>query len=252
MAMGVSANNAEIQLLMISDRSLSSILEHEGYKKVGIHSYVATNFFEIKGVLSRYKVDAIMINWEYEDIDPIEVIFIIKKQEEFKHIPIIVTSIHGVDERVQKLKEVDLFVKQPIPRVILLERIRKLLNLKTRSSERVSDPKIYLRRVKVRADQGGALKMNLADISESGIFMYSEKSLQVGQAVHLEFSLPGVKTPLRIQGEVKRVSRMHKINDKFNKGIGVEFLKFEGSSEEDLLRFIEEKQPDKDFISYYL
>jgi hypothetical protein len=240
----------EIRLLMVTGSSLSATLEKKGYRSVGVQAYIASNLVEVKKALSRYSIDALLIDWEYQAIDPFEIMKFIEASKMYHHIPVVITSVHRCDDRIGEYKGVALFVKQPVPRVIILERIRRLLQRDHRESERLPLKEFYLGRVKVKL-ANETLTMALADISMSGIFLYSETSLEHGQELHLDFSLPGVDAPLDIEGKVIRVARMHKINDKMNKGIAIQFTKFNGKTEEVLSEFLKTYKPDTNFMSYY-
>lgn len=250
MGQALQALSEDIHLLMVAENSLSTTLEHEGYKTIGVRSHLASTFSEVKKAMNKRHIDVILIDWEFKDLNAFEVIQYIRTHSHHKHIPIIVSSVHICDDRVGKLKEIDLFVKQPVPRVLLLERIRRLLDRKHRKDQRVALNEFYLGDVKVKVDKR-VFSMVLADISMTGIFLYSENSLENGQSVQLEFSLPGADQ-LQVEGEVVRVSRMHKINDKMNKGIAVQFTKFKGKTEESLTSFLKENKPESNFMYYYL
>ncbi len=241
----------DIHLLMVTGNSLSTTLEHEGFRSVGVHTFLATSFSEMKKHLNTHHIDVVLIDWEYGYMDPFEIVSFVRSQEKQTHVPIIVSSVHSCDDRIKQIKDIDLFVKQPIPRVLLLEKMRRLLNKKTREKERIPMDEFYLGSVKVTADHEH-LEMMLADISMSGIFLYSTTSLENGRHVSLEFVLPGIKHPIKIEGEVVRVTRMHKINDKMNKGIGIRFMNMSSDMETILGGFFKEYKPDSDFIRYYL
>ena len=243
--------DSDIQLLMVAENSLSTTMEHEGYKLVGIHAHVAPTFSEMKKILNKQAVDIILIDWEYTQLNPFEVIQFIRNSENFKNIPIIVSSVHVYDDKLSRHKEIDLFIKQPVPRVLVLERIKRLINKKIREEERVSWNEFYLGNVTVRAKSEN-YEMVLADVSLSGIFLYSEDILDVGVEVDLEFNLPGVKELLTMRGEVVRVTRMHKINDRMNKGIGIKFTKFNGDTQLILEYFLKNNKTESDFMQYYL
>jgi hypothetical protein len=57
-------------------------------------------------------------------------------------------------------------------------------------------------------------KGTIHDISYSGVFIKTSKSFSVGSEVSLSFSIHGIQDPIKIIGEVARISSM---------GIGVKF-----------------------------
>jgi c-di-GMP-binding flagellar brake protein YcgR len=120
-----------------------------------------------------------------------------------------------------------------------------------RGADRVPWTDFYLGSVKAKCDQK-VLSMVLADLSMTGIYLYSETALDVGKSVNLEFSLPGISGLLEIEGQVVRVTRMHKIKDKMNKGVAIQFTKFNGIAENTLSSFLNENKPESNFMHYYL
>lgn len=243
--------NRHIQLLVIDEHSFITGLENEGYRQMGVQAYVASNVSEVKRLLTKQKIDVILINWESRNFDPSNMVRFIRGIKEYKGVPIIVTSIHRYTDKLSQVKEIDLFVKQPIPRVLLLEKIRRLLNKKNREQERLDLHDLYLGSVKVSFGKE-THTLTLADVSTSGAFLYSEIVFPKGQIVNLEVTLPGISLPLKVAGEVTRTSRMHKINDTMNKGIGVQFTEFQDDAKDLLARFIAERKLESSFISYYL
>ncbi len=248
--MGIDLNR-HIQMLVVDEHSFITGLENEGYRLMGVQAYVASDVEEVKKLLTKQNIDVILINWEYRNFDPCHMVRFIRSIKEYKNVPVVVTSIHRYTDKLSEVKEIDLFVKQPIPRVLLLEKIRRLLNQKNREQERLDLHDLYLGSVKVSFGKQ-THTLTLVDVSTSGVFLYSEIVFPKGQIVNLEVTLPGLSLPLKVAGEVTRTSRMHKINDTMNKGIGIQFTEFQDNARDLLARFIADRKLESSFISYYL
>ncbi|MBI2602305.1 MAG: PilZ domain-containing protein [Deltaproteobacteria bacterium] len=240
-----------INLLMVDERSLSTTLDHEGYRNVGVHAFISSNLDEIQANMRKHAIDVVLIDLEYRYLNPIEIIKFIKSNKEWKRIPIIVTSVHGCDDTIKNMEEIALFVKQPMPRVILLEKIRILLGKGVRGEDRYGPHDIYLDRVKVNVE-GETHMLSLGDLSLSGIFLYSDVNFHKGSQIYVEFKLPGIPQSIQVMGEIVRTARTNKISDPMNKGIGVQFIEFQGMSKQALSEFLDKNKPESNFMTYYL
>lgn len=78
------------------------------------------------------------------------------------------------------------------------------------------------------------------DISEGGLFLSTYRSLPVGSAVEIEFSLPGSGTPLHARGEVRWL-REHSTGQP--QGVGIAFDHLEEDDRERIHRFCTMRPP---------
>lgn len=74
--------------------------------------------------------------------------------------------------------------------------------------------------------QDHEFKGTIHDISYSGVFIKTSKSFSIGSEVSLSFSIHGIKDPIKINGEVTRISSL---------GIGVKFKKLT-KQQEDMIK----------------
>ena len=72
--------------------------------------------------------------------------------------------------------------------------------------------------------EGNFLFENATNISEHGVFIHTNKTLEPGTVVELQFTIPESKEKLKIKGEVMWVNPYRKEQEKnYNPGMGVRF-----------------------------
>ena len=103
-----------------------------------------------------------------------------------------------------------------------------------RSSKRVP--------VKLQVDyksEGHFLFENATNISEHGVFVHTNKPLDPGTVVELQFTLPESREKLKVRGEVMWVNPYRKEQEKnYNPGMGVRFESLNEVDRETLLNAI--------------
>lgn len=240
--------NKTICMLSLDDRMVTTELDRAGYRKMGVTIKSASTFAEAQAALQAGPVDIIVINLDYERINAVSTCRHLKSQEATRNIPIVTTS---VQDRPSTLKEcmaagVELFVEQPMPRQYFIEKIRSLLDQKTRETNRVT----HDGQVNFTID-GKHHTCKIGDLSQSGILLATDMNLTPGSQVELEFEIPGYKKPIAVTGEVVR-----KITSKDVKtgtaGVGVRFATFHGDSKKRLEKYVLKSQNDDPKLAYYL
>lgn len=88
------------------------------------------------------------------------------------------------------------------------------------------------------SDGVGELLFESADLSTGGTFLRSELLLEEGEALSLQFHVPGEPRPLNAQARVAWVRRFPK--DGEEPGMGVEFLSMGDEDRAVLAQFLEE------------
>jgi uncharacterized protein (TIGR02266 family) len=96
--------------------------------------------------------------------------------------------------------------------------------------------------IKLQVDyksEGHFLFENATNISEHGVFVHTNKPLDPGTIVELQFTLPDSKEKLKIRGEVMWVNPYRKEQEKnYNPGMGVRFESLNELDKEILLSAI--------------
>jgi CheY-like chemotaxis protein len=200
---------ATIQILALDDNSVATHLDHAGYRKMGVKVYLASSWREAERLLRDLhgELQLSMVNLESPIFDAMS---LIRNLHAFHpELPIVATGIHVSSAGIEAaLREgASIYIEQPIPRGVFLERILALLKQRHRSTERVEvEPPGFVR----LTFEGNHMQMPITNLSTSGFFATIQGpqpwSLQEGQTpVHLELCLPG-RLPLLAEGTVIRVA----------------------------------------------
>lgn len=88
------------------------------------------------------------------------------------------------------------------------------------------------------SDGVGQLLFESGDLSAGGTFLRSDLLLEEGEALRLEFEVPGAPKPLTAQARVAWVRRFPK--DDEEPGMGVEFVSMSEEDRASLTRFLEQ------------
>lgn len=238
-----------IRMLSIDDRSITTELDRAGYRKMGVAIRSAATFTEAQAVLASNTIDVIVINLDSPKLNAVSVCQVLKADENTKKIPIVATSVL---ERPSRLKDImkagcELFMEQPMPRQFFIEKIRTLLDQKTRTSKRVT----HAGRVSFKLDGKDHL-CEIGDLSHSGILLMTTFVLQPGTKIELSFEIPGYKKPIEVIGEaVRQIASKQGAKENLN-GIGVRFIEFVGDSQKRLEKYVAKTESDDPKLAYYL
>jgi CheY-like chemotaxis protein len=239
-----------IKMISIDDKTLTTDLDRAGYRKMGVYVRPAANYEECSRLLaSGEKIDLIVINMDYKAVDAVNVTKHLKMQEAFRSIPIVITSVQTAAKVRNAALDAgaDLFVEQPLPRQYFVEKLKQLLEHKTRTTERVG------LHGEAKFRYGSAEQScPIGDLSISGILLSTDVELESGTRLSLEFELPGNKKPIRVDGEVVRTIRFNSKHPERAAGIGIRFVQFHGDSEKRLEKYIEKSAHGDAEMAYYL
>jgi DNA-binding response OmpR family regulator len=238
-----------IKMLSIDDKTLTTDLDRAGYRKMGVLVRPAATFDEANKLLKADKIDLIVINMDYKGVDPINVTRHLKAQAETKETPIVLTSVQ-TQARVRNSAldaGADLFVEQPLPRQYFIEKLKQLLEHRTRTTERVD-----VHGNATFTHEGQSDTCPIGDLSVSGILLTTNVELEDGMIVELEFELPGNKKAIRVSGEVVRTIKYSRKFPDRQTGVGIRFTEFQGDAQKRLERYIEKTAHSDSKMQYYL
>lgn len=239
-----------IKMISIDDKTLTTDLDRAGYRKMGVYVKAASNYEEARRILSEEKIDLILINMDFKPVDGPTICRHFKAMEETGSLPIVMTSVRTAAKVRNSAIEAgaDLFVEQPLPRMAFIERIKQMLEHKTRSTERV-----LVRGDAVVTTANGVYPCPVIDLSISGILVATEEDLEDGIKVQIEFDLPGQKHRFKAEGEVIRTISFNKEKKSLYKtGVGIRFHKFLEKSQDLLQKYMENSALSESEMHYYL
>lgn len=189
-----------INILSVDEKDMVSELDRVAYKKTGFHVMAAAGFADVEQIISLNKIDVISINLDIKKYDPIALVQYLKNNPRTKEIPLVAASVQSGNVRKNALNAgVDLFIEQPIPRDYYIEKVKKLLEQATRTTDRLE----FSLTGSFISNNGDDQEVRVVDISPSGL-MVNLKS-DVGQVHDIQLSLPGFKRKLSLKAEVVRV-----------------------------------------------
>jgi response regulator RpfG family c-di-GMP phosphodiesterase len=238
-----------INMLTLDDRTITTDLDRAGYRSMGVMVRTAATFQEAMEIIRKKAIDVVVINYDFAKINAPVVCEVLKKQDDTKHLPVVITSVQtSAETRNTALKAgADLFVEQPIPRQYFIEKLKKLLEQKTRGNERVS--------VQVEAEvtiAGKTQRLPVGDMSSSGVLLSTDQVFAAGTKFEISFEVLAYKKPIKASGEVVRIiARDPNAPDKAY-GVGVKFTAFEGDSQARLEKFVSKTADEANRMIYYL
>ena len=235
-----------VKLLMVDEKRMTTDLDNAGYRKLGITVRTATSFESVDRIIKDESIDVIVFNYDFKDIDSVQTCALFKSQNATADIPIIFTSVQSLPKKILKSHlGPDLFVEQPVPRSFFIEKVKTLLDEKTRDTSRVDHGGMA-----IFDWDGQPAQCEIQDLSQSGILLNTDVDIPNGQTVSISFSVSGYKKPIVVDGEVvRRVSA-----DKSGKlpGLGVKFVTFKSDSQRRLEKYILSTKRDDPKLVYYL
>ena len=239
---------SHIKMLSLDEKTITSELDRAGYRKMGISVRGALSWAEASKVLSEGDVDVVVVNLDLSSVDTLEVIRHVRASG-WKDVPIVATSVQSSPKiRNNAIKcGADLFVEQPVPRDYFIEKIKSLLDQKTRTTERVNAD------VEVSFKLGGKdFSCPVGDLSVSGVLLTTDLELQHGDVIDLVFTLGASSKSLKVKGEVVRRIESNKKNPNQMTGIGVRFVEFSGDSQQRIESFVARSADKTNKMVYYL
>lgn len=190
----------EISMLYVGDSSVVAYLHKYNYRKMGITTHFASNLAESLALLREKKIDVIVVNINSLHLDTAKLTKDLSSQKNRK-IPLVATGIPSSPKtREVYLKDgANLFVEQPLPLSVFVEKIISLLGGEARSSERTSEG--FLGSVFCYEDKA-LIECALMDLSEGGAKIKSPGKLSPSKGTFKMF-LKGRKKPFEFLGEIK-------------------------------------------------
>lgn len=207
--------------------NVSSILERERglLDRAIFQIFTATSGQEALDVHKKEKADIIVMCLHMTGMDGDEVCRIIRRDEELKHVSIILATLLNDGKEIErcKLSGANDYIKKPIDGQELSIKIAKLLGIPARQAIRI------LIKVKIEGRLGSEFFIaNTVDVSVSGLLFECENDLSVGDSVEASFFLHGAAGFNRVivRSEVMRAAR----SETKMKRYGVKFVDFKEGS----------------------
>ena len=186
---------SSVKLLMVDEKRMTTDLDNAGYRKLGITVKTATSFEAVDKAVRDETIDVIVFNYDFKEIDSVADMCFLKSQNETADIPIIFTSVQSLPKKILKSHlGPDLFVEQPIPRSYFIEKVKTLLDEKTRDTSRVDHGGIA-----IFDWDGQPAQCEIQDLSQSGILLNTDVDIPNGEMLNISFSVAGYKKPILVE-----------------------------------------------------
>jgi hypothetical protein len=242
--------NKKINLAIIDNENLIAKLTSVNFARMGAEISVCTNI-DKKNII---KSDAVLINFHNGKLqDLLMQIKIIKKDSTLNKKPIIISGVDISEEIKYKLEHLDTYVVlQPIAIEVFWEKIKKILNLAMRSSERLSysdNKKSFIFRHDKKTHNG-----KLINISREGFSAIIDKKQPLKKLINATIRLPNNKQAITFVAQIKHCSQVdkHIQNSTIKYIIGAKFKEFiTKNSEKTLTEFLTKYKPKDKNIVYY-
>jgi two-component system cell cycle response regulator len=240
-----SSVGSTIRMLSIDNKTVTTDLDRAGYRKMGVYVRAAANYEEANRLLASEKIDLVVINLDYKPIDGCQICKHLKSQLSTQQIPVVLTSVQTSAKVRNSALEAgaDLFVEQPLPRQYFIEKLKQLLEQKTRTTERIT-----LHGTAQLTISGKEEVCPIRDLSNSGILLATDTEISDGSEVEIIFDLPNQKKPISVSGEVVRTIKFSNNQT----GVGIRFVKFRSDSQKRLEKYVEKLAHGESQMQYYL
>lgn len=220
---------AQKKVLLVDDVGLFLQLEETFFKRKNCIILTARSGEEALKIVNENKPDLIVLDYYMPGMNGDEVCRIIKSDDRFKDVPVIMVSKSSKTEDIEKCLKAgaDHYITKPIKQTELLEKAAELMNIPVRRSMRIF--------VKIEIEgkhKKEAFFGRTENISTEGIFIICDKNLEVNSIVTLKFFLPGRKDEIVLKGVIVRVDPSKNI------GYGIKFTEIANSTKEKLHNFI--------------
>lgn len=227
------------KVLLVDDVKLFLNLEETFFKRSGCEVFTAMSGTEALRLVKKHKPDLILLDYVMSDIMGDEVCKRIKADPESKNAVVIMVTTRSSPEELQKFKDAgcDDIVTKPVNQTKLLDKAAKYLQIPNRIHFRI----LVKIEVEGKWEKGFFLGQSY-DISNSGMMVETDDTLEIGTLVNLSFVVPGNKEPLTVKGYITRIDNMRpggKI------GLGIRFGELTPEQEQMMAFFIETKSEKK-------
>jgi CheY-like chemotaxis protein len=217
------------KVLLVDDVGLFLQLEETFFKRKNCIILTAKSGEEALKIIKENKPDLIVLDFYMPGMNGDEVCRIIKSDERFKDVPIIMVSKSSKTEDIEKCLKAGCnhYVTKPIKQTELLDKAAELMNIPVRRSMR-----IFVKIEVVGTSKTESFFGRTENISTDGIFIICDKNLEYNSHVVIKFFLPGSKDEIVVKGIIVRIEPSKNI------GYGIKFTELSEDNKNKLENFI--------------
>jgi len=227
------------KVLLVDDVRLFLNLEETFFRRTGCQIFTAQNGTEALSITKEQKPNLVLLDLLMPGMNGDEVCRRIKDDPNLKSTVVIMVSTQSDDEVIERCKKAgcDDYVTKPIHQPDLLRKVADHLNVPYRIHFRI------LVRLEVEGKYGqGFFIGTSSDISLSGMLVETDRRMELGERVNIQFVVPGQQEPMTINGTVARVDD---ISFRDRMGIGIHFEELTPEKKQLITTFIESRMFSK-------
>ncbi len=228
------------KVLLVDDVELFLELQKTFFRRESFELLVARNGREAYETIERQRPDLVFMDLYMPEMAGDECCRKVKNHPELRSTPIVMVTHGGRQEELARCRDAgcDAVVLKPINRHQFLETARNFLDIVDRMAPRIG--------ARLRIRYGGSEQRVLTDysvnLSTGGVFIESNKLLNIDTPLDLEFEIPGRSEPIRCQGRVawtNHPDRLQKPN--LPAGMGIQFTDLKMENLESLREYIKKE-----------
>ena len=195
-------NMEQKKILLVDDVRLFLNLEETFFRRTGCNIFTAQTGQEAIKIAKEEKPDLMLLDLLMPEMNGEEVCRLIRSDPELRKTKVIMVTTQSDEETVERCRRAGCndFVTKPINQRDLLSKAAMQLGIPHRVHFRI------LVRVEVEGEsEEGFFMGTSSDISLSGMLVETDKCVNLGSDVMIQFVIPGEDRPLRVRGKVARV-----------------------------------------------
>jgi uncharacterized protein (TIGR02266 family) len=228
------------KILITDDVELFLMLERTVYNRSEFGLIIARSGFDFLKIVKKERPDLIFVNEDLPDINGRECCKIIKNDYEIKEIPVVLvvhTTMGTEDIDYRKFCCDDVLFK-PIEKQELLALTRKYINVIERGNDRVK-ARLMIKYC-VDAEQNYSYSI---DLNSGGVFLETERPLEVGTNFELEFELPDSNSIIRCDAKGAWINDpIMRKKAELPAGMGVQFVNLSAIDRKAIDDFVNERK----------
>jgi len=225
------------KILLVDDVRLFLNLEETFFRRTGCKIFTAQTGSEAIKLAKQEKPDLILLDLLMPEMNGDQVCRLVKSDPDMKNAKVIMVTTQSDEETLERCRRAgcDDFVTKPINQRDLLRKAAHHLDVPFRVHFRI------LVRVEVEGESDQGFFMGTSsDVSLSGMLVETDKRMELGGNVALQFVIPGEDKPTRVRGKIARVDELS-FRDRF--GLGIHFEELSKDQKSLLIKFIKSRTP---------
>jgi uncharacterized protein (TIGR02266 family) len=211
------------KVVLADDVELFLMLENTFFNRDEFEMITARGGEEVLKIIKASNPDIVFINLEMPEIPGDECCRILKSDESFSHIPIVIVSPTDRSEELKRCRVsgCDDVITKPIRRKEFMDASRRFLTVTERGDKRIPVNVA----VKFGVISGDIQSDYSVDINAGGLFLATDRLQAEGTLLHLEFILPDSGTSIKCLAKVAWVNgHDNRKKPQLPIGMGVRFL----------------------------